>query len=434
MRAIAAFIIISVPALAQITTIQGTDAISSSRPVINTNFSNLASVPYITVTCNATVSAETCLSALGVGLLKFNGSALVLAALGTDYGDASTNTTSSVDSELALFSGSGGKTLKRATQTGVLKASSGVVSAVTGTGSDCVRVDGTSGPCGSSGVSDVTAGAGITVTTPSTGVKQVAIDSSVVASKRHLKPSGGSDTFTGSVNPTMSLAELPEPVMLFTPDVSCSGASTINVDSTGALGFYEEDGTTNASCTAGRQYLVTLRNGTPDKWVKVGGGSAAAVSYGSGVVYNFTGALASGQVVSDINNRMRTFPVQVTAPFALSNWGMSFSVAGAAGSTVRGCLYNMSLNLVADMGTVDSSATGGASTTFGPVNVDAGAYIMSLSASDANVRSNGSAASALHDTMNVGPDLVGNAATSSTCPSSITIAAGTFPISAVKIW
>jgi hypothetical protein len=44
-------------------------------------------------------------------------------------GDASTNTATSVDSEIALFSGTGGKTLKRATTTGVLKASSGVIAA-----------------------------------------------------------------------------------------------------------------------------------------------------------------------------------------------------------------------------------------------------------------------------------------------------------------
>jgi len=44
-------------------------------------------------------------------------------------GDCSTNTASSVDSELALFSGVGGKTIKRATTTGVLKATSGVVAA-----------------------------------------------------------------------------------------------------------------------------------------------------------------------------------------------------------------------------------------------------------------------------------------------------------------
>lgn len=50
---------------------------------------------------------------------------------GAGTGDASTNTATSVDSEIALFSGTGGKTLKRATQTGFLKGTSGVISAQT---------------------------------------------------------------------------------------------------------------------------------------------------------------------------------------------------------------------------------------------------------------------------------------------------------------
>ncbi|HKQ09531.1 MAG TPA: hypothetical protein VJ464_30700 [Blastocatellia bacterium] len=46
-------------------------------------------------------------------------------------GDASTNTSSSVDSEIALFSGTGGKTLKRATGTGVVHLTAGVFSTST---------------------------------------------------------------------------------------------------------------------------------------------------------------------------------------------------------------------------------------------------------------------------------------------------------------
>jgi hypothetical protein len=47
---------------------------------------------------------------------------------------------------------------------GVVKAGSGAFSVVTGTGSDCVRVDGTSGACGSGGGSSYTAGSGIDIT------------------------------------------------------------------------------------------------------------------------------------------------------------------------------------------------------------------------------------------------------------------------------
>lgn len=45
-------------------------------------------------------------------------------------GDASTNTSVSVDSEVALFSGTDGKTLKRATGSGIAKATSGVFSVI----------------------------------------------------------------------------------------------------------------------------------------------------------------------------------------------------------------------------------------------------------------------------------------------------------------
>jgi hypothetical protein len=46
-------------------------------------------------------------------------------------GDFSSNTSTSVDNEIVLFSGTGGKTGKRATQTGLLLGTSGVISAVT---------------------------------------------------------------------------------------------------------------------------------------------------------------------------------------------------------------------------------------------------------------------------------------------------------------
>lgn len=60
----------------------------------------------------------------------YNGSAWTALASGSG-GDASTNTSSSVDSEVVLFSGTGGKTLKRASATGIAKLASGVLSAVT---------------------------------------------------------------------------------------------------------------------------------------------------------------------------------------------------------------------------------------------------------------------------------------------------------------
>lgn len=51
--------------------------------------------------------------------------------IGTGGGDVSSNTASSVDSEIALFSGTAGKTIKRATGTGLATVTSGVLGTVT---------------------------------------------------------------------------------------------------------------------------------------------------------------------------------------------------------------------------------------------------------------------------------------------------------------
>jgi hypothetical protein len=53
-----------------------------------------------------------------------------------------------VDGEVALYSGTSGKVVKRATGSGVVKLTNGVLGYVSGTASDCVRADGSSGPCG----------------------------------------------------------------------------------------------------------------------------------------------------------------------------------------------------------------------------------------------------------------------------------------------
>lgn len=53
------------------------------------------------------------------------------ATVGGGGGDFSSNTSSSVDDEIVLFSGTGGKTGKRATSTGILLGTSGVLSATT---------------------------------------------------------------------------------------------------------------------------------------------------------------------------------------------------------------------------------------------------------------------------------------------------------------
>jgi len=75
-----------------------------------------------------------------------------VGATGAGTGDFSTNTAVSVDGEIVLFSGTGGKTGKRATQTGVATVTSGVLGVVAGAGTNCVLVNGSSSACGGSAV------------------------------------------------------------------------------------------------------------------------------------------------------------------------------------------------------------------------------------------------------------------------------------------
>lgn len=80
---------------------------------------------------------------------------LLLASKGdTGAGDV-TGQASSVDNEIALFSGTGGKTIKRATTTGVLKATSGVIAAAAA-GTDYVAPGGALGTPSSGTLSNCT--------------------------------------------------------------------------------------------------------------------------------------------------------------------------------------------------------------------------------------------------------------------------------------
>lgn len=88
--------------------------------------------------------------------LTTNGSAISWATIagGTGGGDASTNTTSSIDGEAVLFSGTGGKTLRRSTGTGIARLTSGVLSSTTITVSDLPLLTGFTSAAGTVTASD----------------------------------------------------------------------------------------------------------------------------------------------------------------------------------------------------------------------------------------------------------------------------------------
>lgn len=149
-------------------------SLNCSQPVFS-NLSGVITDPQVPDlnTLSTGLSPSRCVETDGTGKLVSTASS---CSAGGGGGDASTNTAVSVDSEVALFSGAGGKTLKRATTTGLLKASSGVLSAAIA-GTDYVVPGGTvatatqlaadPAPCGSGTfVTDMNAAGLLTCTTP----------------------------------------------------------------------------------------------------------------------------------------------------------------------------------------------------------------------------------------------------------------------------
>ena len=91
---------------------------------------------------SGTAAANECAKFDGNGNLVSAG-----AACGTGNGDV-IGPPGSGDGEVALFQGTTGKLLKRATGTGVARLANGVLQVVSGPAGDCVRADGSTGPCG----------------------------------------------------------------------------------------------------------------------------------------------------------------------------------------------------------------------------------------------------------------------------------------------
>src|SRR5581483_6160791 len=114
-------------------------------------------------------------------------------------GDVSSNTSTSVDGEIALFSGTLGKTIKRATTSGILKGTSGVLGPATA-GTDSVApsttitVNGTANEIASSaGAQDLSANRSWTLSLPS------AIDLSGKTSLKLPVSAGASPTASGQI-------------------------------------------------------------------------------------------------------------------------------------------------------------------------------------------------------------------------------------------
>lgn len=155
---------------------------------------------------------------------------------GAGAGDFSSNTATSVDGEIVLFSGTGGKTGKRATTTGLLKAASGVLSAaVSGTdyapatsGSGILKGNGSGGFSAAVADTDYTANAFKTIAV--SGQSDVVADSAsdtltlAAGSNITITTNAGTDTITIAASASSGLTLL--------STATASASATVNLETT----------------------------------------------------------------------------------------------------------------------------------------------------------------------------------------------------------
>lgn len=195
---------------------------------------------------------------------------LVLAAKGdTGAGDVS-GQASSVDNEIALFSGTGGKTIKRATTTGVLKASSGVIAAAVA-GTDYVAPGGALGTPSSGTLSGCTVDG-----TNEVGFKNIPQNSQSTAytlvlgdsGKHILHPSADTTARTFTIPANSSVAF---PVGTAITFVNQNGAGTVTIAITTDTMRLAGAGTTGSRTLAANGVATAIKI-TSTEWIISGTG------------------------------------------------------------------------------------------------------------------------------------------------------------------
>lgn len=185
--------------------------------------------------------------------VKFNGTSgkAVTAETGSGYAKYTTgvpafSATIPQADVVSLTTDLAAKAAKITGATGVLKTdTSGVLAVVSGTGTDCVKVDGTSGACGTGG-GGTSAADGVTlIDTGST----LGVNTAVIQAVNTVSISSASGTtFVATLTPPIT-AYANKQIIQFTPNQTCTGSPTLNLHTIGAKNMYNQDGTTAIACT-----------------------------------------------------------------------------------------------------------------------------------------------------------------------------------------
>ncbi len=243
---------------------------------------------------------------------------------------------------------------------GVLKMAAGVSSVVAGSPSDCVKVDGSSGVCGSGpggGISTIklggvtirsdaaeidflnqslmswavaSVGAGVTVQgTPLTGPRQLATRVGNAQLQDFLVLATGTNTYAGCTAQALDAPDVVDGVMAVLEVQNAStGASTYNHCAAGAKKIFKEDGTTQASTgdlAVGRRYPLiydSALDSAAGGWRPV---SVLGASAGAGGAW--------GSITGDINTQT-DLQTALTAKQSTSAKGAANGYAGLGANSL----------------------------------------------------------------------------------------------------
>lgn len=236
---------------------------------------------------------------------------------GTGTGDVVSDTTVSVDSEIALFSGSAGKTIKRATGTGIVKITSGVLgTAVAGT--DYLSSNQTITISGDATGSGSTA---ITLALATTGVGAGTYQSVTVDTKGRV--TAGTNPTTLSGYGITDAAPLASPSLTGTPlaPTASFGTATTQIATTAFVDALRDI----ASSAQSTSYTLALtdRGKSVDTTASVTIPANASIAFPVGSVVTITNTSGANITIAITTDTLRLAGTATTGSRTLAQYGVA---------------------------------------------------------------------------------------------------------------